>query len=146
MKKLMTILVLTLVVAVSCKKDDKPKSKEDLIVGTWKPIKSVDVCDDGEGEDIETPDVCESNTRTTFHSDGTVEVLDYYVDDVTDECVNEVSNYSWNIVNDNIVITGVGYNETSKIFKLTSTTLEAGEEYTEDGYNCKSYVVLQKVN
>jgi hypothetical protein len=85
MKKIMTILVLTLLVVSACNKDDSPKSDKEKLAGTLKPVKDVISCE-REDEVIGYPDVCESNSRVTFKSDGTVKFKEYHLNVLSNEC------------------------------------------------------------
>lgn len=141
----MSILVITLFIAVSCNsKDDKPKTDSEKIVGTWKRLKTIDECE-GETPDIEIPDACEDNSRITFNTGGTGTASDFYLNDA-DECVSDDITFNWNITNGNLVITSEGDVTVLNYFEVSNTTLKMGETYTEDNIACKSYSVFEKVN
>ena len=146
MKKLMTILVVTLFIAVSCNsKDDKPKTDSEKIVGTRKPVKYVEDECEGEIPDIEIPNSCESSTRIIFNSDGTGIGQESEID-LTGNCIITDINFNWNITNGNLVITIEDDVNILDYFEVSNTTLKVGETYTEDNITCKSYSVFEKVN
>ena len=138
--------MLTLFIAVSCNSnDDDPKTDKEKIVGTWKPVKYVGECE-GETPSIIIPTPCESNSRTTFNSDGTGSGLEYDLDPDTGNCESITINFTWTISNDILVINAFGENQDFNYFEVSDTTLKFGESYQEDGVECKSYAEFQKVN
>ena len=144
MKKLMTILVVTLFIAVSCNsKDDNPKTDKDKLVGKWRPVKYVDECT-GEGINTYFPDNCEANNRITFNADGTGSATDFYLNDA-DECVNDTMSLNWNFTNNKLVITLDG-DVTESTYEITETTLKATETEVDGNTTCTYQSFLEKVN
>ena len=70
MKKFdLTCYLLLMVGAVSCSNEATDNLNEDLIIGTWKPVKEAVFADDGTPEVFEkTP--CEQTSRFTFATNG----------------------------------------------------------------------------
>jgi hypothetical protein len=139
MKKIMTILVLTLLVISACKKDDSPKSDKEKLVGTWKPVKDVISCE-GQGEVVDFPDACESNSRLTFKSDGTGTFKGYELDG-DDNCTLLEIDFDWQINDGNLSVTFDGYLQVVNYFRVTNSTLKLGEEYSE---GCLDYTEYSK--
>jgi len=67
MKKIL-LLALALIMG-ACSTSDSPN--QDLIIGIWKPIRDVEVFNNG-NEEIDLPSVCELKNRFTFRKDKTL--------------------------------------------------------------------------
>jgi hypothetical protein len=143
MKKIMAILVLTLLVVSACKKDDSPKSDKEKLVGTWEPVKYVISCE-GEGEVVDFPDECESNSRLTFKADGTGTFKRYYLNSLSNECYsNPFEDFDWQINDGNLTIAyHIGNEVVMDYFKVTNSTLKLGGEDGSSG--CLVYIEYSK--
>ena len=75
MKLFLGILIGLLIIS-SCSSDDDSNSDTGSIIGTWKPIKEVDVCSTG-FEDVYDFDSCEQTGRIIFSEDGTLNITEY---------------------------------------------------------------------
>ena len=94
--KVLIGILITLLVFSTCSKDDNDKELEpsvNLLIGTWKPLKEVDVCSTG-SESISEYSLCEQKSRLIFtshsnpdlESDGTYKYIIFYDDT---ECSSE---------------------------------------------------------
>lgn len=62
-------LMVVMLIAVSCTNDDADHLTQDVIIGTWKPIKEAVFADDGTPEVFDkTP--CEQTSRFIFETNG----------------------------------------------------------------------------
>jgi len=136
MKKLNLIfgILITLLVFSTCSKDDNDKELEpsvNLLIGTWKPLKEVDVCSTG-SESISEYSLCEQKSRLIFtshsnpdlESDGTYKYIIFYDD--TECSSDDEENGTWSLDGEYLTITEGGYSSTPTYFKLTSNTLKMG--------------------
>ena len=80
--------LLVLLGAVSCSSETTDNENQDLIIGTWKPVKEVGFASDGTPETFEsTP--CEQTSRYTLTPDGNFTYTEFY--DETGGCVPDES-------------------------------------------------------
>lgn len=104
MKNLNLILAILIGLSIlSCSSDDENKISQDLIIGKWKPRKSVEIFSDA-GEIKHELSDCYQQGEISFSSNGDFN-RQYYYDDVNGECVgtNESNRVSgtWKKVGDN---------------------------------------------
>jgi hypothetical protein len=90
------LITFLTVLAISCSKDganngDNSNSNQDLIIGTWKLFKLVDVKPDGT-EDTEIYSLCRQNTRHDYYLDGSFDMQNYSIRN--GDCVH---NDDWNV-------------------------------------------------
>lgn len=145
---MLRILIITIIFCTACSKNDdgdgNSKSIEQLFVGTWKPLKYVDVCSTGI-EDIEILTTCEQIGRLTVNKNGTWSET-YFYEYLTDVCEDDgKSNGTWDIVNNKLFVIEKGFAETEiTFFEIEGDILRLGlyEEdpyYTCDGDNLPSH-------
>ncbi len=74
-------ILIGVLIFTACSDDDSDSSSnQDLIIGVWKPIKSVDVSSSG-NEDVYSYNSCEQKSRYTFLKNGEWSFVDYHEDD-----------------------------------------------------------------
>lgn len=124
MKKTQLILLIfisTLILS-SCSSDDDSNSIS--IVGIWKPIAEVDVCSTG-SEETYNYSTCEQLSRTTFSSNGTLNISEF--DDNTGDCIEDYNvNGTWVLNGGNLSATLEGETINPTFFELTDNTLRIG--------------------
>lgn len=128
-----TLVVLLLIgICVGCSSNneegDTPKSKAELMVGTWKAIKSVQLCTVG-GEITGNDDPCDQLRRLQMNSDGTFTDT-YYNIGANNVCLQDgMDTGYWKIVNDVLIINEDGFDEDIVIsfFEISSDILKVGQ-------------------
>lgn len=124
--KLFCGLLIGLLVFTSCSSDDDASASEELLIGTWKPVKEVDVCSTG-NEEIYILDDCEQTGRITFASSGTLSILEYLlINDICEEDFNAMG--TWVLNGDNLTVTIEGDT-------ITPTFLEVYDNFLRIGYH-----------
>ena len=140
-KILSFFLILFLTSITSCSSDEN-ESKNDLIIGVWKPIKIVDVCSTGT-ETINNVSDCVENSRWTFLSNGKLETkdyYDYYFDQNGNETTNSncekfnVTNATWEFENNELKIIVNNETLTSDFVEFSGNNLKIGT-YNKDSNN-----------
>ena len=132
----------------SCSNDDD-NSNSNPIIGTWKPIKKVEICSTGSVETYEYSE-CEKNGRTKFFSNGNLNITDYYLNNGNCEQTNN-TNGSWNINNDVFTLTINEFTYTPDFFELENNILKIGllpsytTIYCESGQLSNYYIEFIKV-
>lgn len=143
--KLLLILVSVGIIGCSSKDDntDDSKSKSVLFVGTWKPIKDVEVCFTG-SEIVDNYSACDQKGLLTINSNATYNQTFYYTGG-SGTCIQyEPSNGNWEIANDALKVYEDGNIIDVTFFVVTQTVLKLGQyevdpEYTCDGDNLPSH-------
>ncbi len=144
MKKIVIIALLLLVGITSCNEEDKPKTSNELIVGTWVWVKFVETCV-GENPYLELAGTCESESRLTFNADGTFLSLDYYLD-ADNVCIGEEISGTWGIINETLtIIPGNESANTFDIFEVDANQLKIGKLNLNNS-DCEYYTELNRVN
>jgi len=124
MKKLtILIMILTLLINFSCSSNDDSSNSNNLI-GTWKPIKEVDVCSTG-SEQVSEYSECRQTGMLTFSSNESMTVTVYEVDLGICEQVYNASGI-WTLNENNLTITIDSETDTPTFFELTNNTLRIG--------------------
>jgi hypothetical protein len=145
-----TVIVLLLI--VGCSKEDDTSTKEVLLIGTWKPIKEVDVCSTG-SEFNSVYSVCEQMGRTIFSLDGTLKITQYQdLDNGGCEQYN-ITIGQWELIENDLILSIPGESIEPTFFELSSNTLRVGYyDYDPndlcDGGNLPShyYTEFERVN
>jgi hypothetical protein len=133
MKKLnlLFILITGLIILSSCSNDDEG-SEQNLIIGTWKPIKEVSVCSTG-SEQVYDFDSCEQQSRYVFAShdnpdletDGTITITEKSL--INGDCQTTYTvTGTWSLDTDDLTLTIDGETENPTFFELTSNRLRIG--------------------
>ncbi|WP_166967397.1 hypothetical protein [Yeosuana marina] len=152
MKKIDVICyILLLIGAVSCSKETTINQNEDLIIGTWKPVREAGFASDGTPEVFEKT-TCEQTSRYTLTANGNFTYIEFH-DELGGGCVPDESyiidgtwvkfttgqyQFSFNYFNANTqqsesdsqtpdVVTFSNANNTMRIIEL----VDEGEKYTE---------------
>ncbi len=133
MRILLFSLLIGFLTLISCSKNDNnSESIVNLIIGTWKPIKEVDVCSTG-SEQVYEYDNCEQQSRYVFaahdnpdlETDGTITITEKNL--VNGDCQTTYSvTGTWTLEGDNLTLTIGGEVTTPSFFELTSNTLRIG--------------------
>ncbi len=90
MKRLGYIFCLLVMMGVaSCSNDDADNLTQDVIIGTWKPVKEVGFASDGTPETFENT-ACEQTSRYTLASDGSFTYSEFH-DETGGGCVPDES-------------------------------------------------------
>ena len=129
-------LLICLILFSSCSSDEDsnfdPSSIigiPSLIIGTWKPLKEVDVCSTG-SEVIREYSICEQKSRLTFYANG-----DYYTEYSVENgnCLDSLNERgTWALDGDTLKITPTDEEtQNPTIFKLSNTILRVG--FYEEG-------------
>ncbi len=107
----------------SCSNNDD-NSDTNPIIGTWKPIKKVEICSTGS---IETYDYseCEKTGRTKFFSNGTINITEYNLNNGNCEQFDN-TNGSWSANNEILTLTFDGFAYSPDFFELNNNTLKTG--------------------
>ncbi len=107
----------------SCSNNDD-NSDTNPIIGTWKPIKKVEICSTGS---IETYDYseCEKTGRTKFFSNGTINITEYNLNNGNCEQFDN-TNGSWSANNEILTLTFDGFAYSPDFFELNNNTLKIG--------------------
>ena len=132
----------------SCSNDDD-NSETNPIIGTWKPIKKVEICSTGS---IETYDYseCEKTGRTKFFSNGTINITEYNLDNGNCEQFDN-SNGTWSENNGILTLTFDGFSYTPDFYELNNDNLKIGllpsysPIYCESGQLSNYYIEFIKV-
>ncbi|MGV0922841.1 lipocalin family protein [Empedobacter tilapiae] len=117
----------------SCKDDDDSgKSLDEKIVGVWKLEKTL-YQEIGEADEVEYPDDCEKKSTTTFNKDKTYKNDEYYNDNNSNQCMNDVYGGVYKIENGNLHVL-----DDETIFKIQEITsnkmvLALEEDTNSDG-------------
>lgn len=90
-------VLLAILILLSCSKEAEP-TPEELIVGTWRPVKYIEKCLDGE-VDEDYPDSCEMKSLFEFDKNGAMRFTFYSLDDY-DICASEYVEGTWEITNE----------------------------------------------
>lgn len=143
-KEFLPFILILILVGCSSNNDDDSQSKSSLFIGTWKPVKSVDVCSTG-SEDIEILSTCEQTGRLSLNSNGTYSETYFYeyIDNICEE--DGVSNGTWKIDNDKLFVIESEFGETEiTFFEIEGNILRVGQyeedpEFTCDGDNLPSH-------
>ena len=124
MKKLNLFIGLLIgFMILSCSSDDDNSNSNNLI-GTWKPIKEVDICSTG-SEQVSEYSECRQTGRLTFSSNESMTVTVYEVDlGVCEQIYN--ANGTWTLNGDDLTITIAGETDSPTFFELTNNTLRIG--------------------
>ena len=137
--KLFSAILISALILSSCSNNDDSNSTS--IVGIWKPIAEVDVCSTG-SEQVYDYSSCEQNGRTTFSSNGTLNITEF--DDNTGDCIEDYNeNGAWTLNGDNLSVIIEGETINPTFFELTDNTLRVGyydnEDILCDGGNLPSH-------
>lgn len=123
--KLFCGILIGLMLFSSFKSEDKVISNS--IIGTWKGVKKVRVCETG-SEDSYYYNSCEKKTRFIFSENGSLR-LNLYSD--TDEgCEYESFTGTWSVNGTEITTKIFGQTITEEILKLTKNVMRLGLDYT----------------
>jgi len=142
--KLFCGILIGLMIFSSCSKEDALSP----IIGTWKPVKDVEVCSTG-SEEIYNFDSCEQTGRLIFNKDGNFSISAYYLSG--NDCLFEYKDYgTWAITNGNLSIKEDGITEQVTYFELSGNTLRVGQyeddpDYFCDGENLLSHYYMEFV-
>lgn len=149
---LLPFLIFSLLLSCSTDEENNPPSLENLIIGNWKPMREVQVCQNGDEESL-TLDSCSQTDILMFLQDGSFSQVTHSL--INGECVVEIeSSAMWNIENGNLFQNSDGVFEEVEFFELTETTLRLGE-FEDDPFDdpCSPevgtshiYVEFSKVN
>lgn len=137
-------ILIGLMIFSSCSNDDDNDINQNtnLIIGTWKPIKEVDVCSTG-SEEIFDFDNCTQQSRYVFTShdnpgletDGTIMITERNLEN--GECATIYTGLgTWSLNGDNFVITTDGETNNPTFFELTSNRLRIGYYDDEPNNTC----------
>lgn len=141
-------IFISILFLTSCSKDKD--SDNDSLVGTWKPIREVDVCSTG-SEDIYEYSVCQQKSRYVFKNDGTLTINEYDDENSSGNCIEDYSLIGTWILNENkLTLTIAGETDTPTFFKLTSNNLKVGYYDSDandpcDGGNLPSHYYTELV-
>ncbi|MBL87252.1 MAG: hypothetical protein CMO82_13080 [Winogradskyella sp.] len=133
MKLFLGILIGLLIIS-SCSSDDDSNSDTGSIIGTWKPIKEVDVCSTG-FEDVYDFDSCEQTGRIIFSEDGTLNITEYDLENGNCEQYYN-STGTWTLTGDNLSVTLDGETINPTFFELTNNTLRVGYYDNDENDPC----------
>jgi hypothetical protein len=123
--KLFCGILIGLLIFSSCSNNDDSNSNSTSIVGTWKPIKEVDVCSTGSEEAYDF-DSCEQTSRLIFNDNGSFSENSYYLSG--NDCVLDYEdNGTWTIANGNLSVNYGSSNEQVTFFELSGNTLRLGQ-------------------
>lgn len=152
MKNIQQILLLIALITLfllSCSEDDDTETPTEIsIVGTWKPISYVNVCNDGTKSEDDL-NACKQRSRYVFNEFGTVNFQEYNFEDNNCEA-GELLIGSYEVTGDLLTLDW-DYGEIDKptIFKLNTATLEVGYYDNDVNGNCTLshyYTSLTRVN
>jgi Lipocalin-like domain len=140
LKIVSAILICFLV--TTCSNNNIGSSTTDLIIGIWKPIKEVGVCQDNSLQ-IDEYSTCEQNNdKLTFNANGLFNWV--YFDENNGVCT-QIGEYSgtWEINNGDLFLTENGLTDMVTFFEITNNTLRLGD-VEEDPFDdpCSSTVGL----
>lgn len=122
--KLFCGILIGLLVFTSCSSDDDASTVEELIIGTWKPVKEVDVCSTG-NEDTYILDDCEQTSRITFASSGTINVIENYLfNDICEEDFNATG--TWVLIDGNLTVSIEGDVSSPTFLEIYDNLLRVG--------------------
>jgi hypothetical protein len=146
--KLFVFILIGIITFNACS-SDKNNSENNPIIGTWKPIKKVEICSTGS---IETYDYheCEKTGRTKFFSNGTVNITEYDLNNGNCEQFDN-ANGSWRENNGILTLTFDGFSYSPNFYELNNDTLKIGllpsysPIYCESGQLSNYYIELIKV-
>ena len=128
-KEMKSFCGLYLIVFSSYDSDEDSDADSLLIIGTWKPLKEVDVCSTG-SEVIREYSICEQKSRLTFYANG-----DYYTEYSVENgnCLDSLNERgTWALDGDTLKITPTDEEtQNPTIFKLSNTILRVG--FYEEG-------------
>ena len=109
--KLFCGILIGLMIFSSCSSDDDNNSDSTSIVGIWKPIAEVGVCQDG-SEQIDEYSISEQESeKLTFNINGTF---------------SGIYNGTWEITNGKLFLTENGITDEATFFELTNNRLRIG--------------------
>ena len=112
--KLFCGILIGLMIFSSCSSDDDSNSDSISIIGIWKPIKEVGVCQDG-SEQIDEYSISEQESeKLTFNSNGTFSGFSGFY------------NGTWDITDNKLYLTENGTRNVATFFELTNNRLRIG--------------------
>ncbi len=141
-------LLLIMVFGCSSENDNDLEPNSTLFIGTWKPIKEVEICTTG-SEDAYLYSACEQEGRLIVNPNGTFYQTYFYeyIDNMCEE--DGLSSGTWVIVNDKLFVTEEGFQKTEiTFFEVNKNILRVGlyeidPEYTCDGNNLPSHLFME---
>lgn len=126
MKNLIVIcgILIVIMTLANCSSNNDSNSAENALVGTWKPIKEVDVCSTGSQVSSQYS-TCQQQSRYTFNENGTFSIIDYQMENI-DCIIAYQATGTWLLSNGNLTIIAAGVTETPTFFELTNNMLQIG--------------------
>jgi hypothetical protein len=143
-----TFILIGIITFNACS-DDNNNSDTNPIIGTWKPIKKVEICSTGSVETYEYSE-CEKTGRTKFYPNGIINITEYHMNNGTCEQFDNTDG-SWSVNNEILTLTFDGFSYSPNFLELNSGTLKIGllpsysPIYCESGQLSNYYIELIKV-
>ncbi len=148
--KLFCGILIGLFIFTNCSNSDDSNINSNSIIGTWKPIKDVNICSTGSEEIIDYSS-CLQMSRTTYNSDGTFNSKEY--SDETGNCKEFSYSGTWKIEGKKLILIINGETNVPNYFELTKNTLRIGfydsilqNDQCGNGKLTNSYAEFIKVN
>jgi hypothetical protein len=144
MKKLNLLLSTIFILSISSCSSDENES-QNLIVGIWKQVKSVEVCSTGNETINDLAIGCNKNSSFSFNENGEFNLktyYDYYVDENGVEQINTncekfiVSNGTWNLKENELTININNEPMVFNFIKISSEKLEMGSYDSNSNNSC----------
>jgi len=136
MKKLsFVILVMVTLFLTTCSKSGSGVSTPEVsIIGTWKPIKEVDVCSD-KSKTESVYDACQLQSRYIFTKEGTINITEYH--NTQSGCViTNQSNGTFKINNNTLVTSIDNEVNVNDFLELNGDVLKVGRYENETNNTC----------
>lgn len=145
MTRHISVLFVLLLTLTSCPKDDDGDVLNgNTLIGTWKPIKDVDVCSEND-MDVFNFSPCMQEGRFIFQEDGSFSSTEY--EEVFDCQIVNTTSGTWELNSDSLTLITEEETLTLTFFELLNNTLRLGVYETdpnspcnEDGYYYLEYV------